>query len=177
MGKSEKEIWSTIVGFGGKYEVSNRGSIRKNDNGIIKHVKQYYDKGYKTVVLQDGGERKNCKVHRLVATTFIPNDKGLPCVNHKDENKENNMVENLEWCTHYRNNHYGTRTERVNRTLSRPVIATVVGMSDEEYYPSIRIAGIMLNYSEGNLSQAANGKRKSCKGRTWRFANEGGEQE
>lgn len=63
------------------------------------------------------GNRKTKKVHRLVAETFIPNPNNLPEVNHKDENKQNPSVENLEWCTSKYNSNYGTRKERIGNSL------------------------------------------------------------
>ena len=62
------------------------------------------------------GEKKHYQIHRLVAQAFIENKDKLPCVNHKDENKLNNNVNNLEWCTIEYNNSYGTRLERVSKS-------------------------------------------------------------
>lgn len=84
-------------------------------NGFLK---PWLDsKGYPTVELRKNKVRHNCKVHRLVAATFIPNLYELPEVNHKDEVKTNNTVGNLEWCTSKYNSNYGTRRKRVSASL------------------------------------------------------------
>lgn len=70
--------------------------------------------GYKRVGLYKNGKYKPYNVHRLVAITFIPNPTNLPVVNHKDEDKTNNNVNNLEWCTYEYNNNYGTKKERLS---------------------------------------------------------------
>lgn len=116
-----------VKGYEGYYEVDQFGRvygleriIKVNDNGrnyekpiAGKQLKQsMHTKGYKTVSLTKDGKTKNLFVHRLVAEAFIPNVDNLPMVNHKDEDKTNNFVENLEWCTNDYNINYGTARRR-----------------------------------------------------------------
>lgn len=98
----EKEIWKTIPKLT-NYEVSNMGRVRKKNLVLSQEETK---KGYLRVSLSQNGKRKHYKVHRLVASAFIPNDENFPQINHKDENKKNNNVENLEWCTNWYNSHY-----------------------------------------------------------------------
>lgn len=100
-----EEVWKPIKGFEDKYEVSNFGRVRnKTTNHIYKMTNQYGD--YFSIILYDGVKKKTTRVHRLVAEAFIPNPNNYSCVNHKDMNKQNNCVENLEWCTQsYNSNH------------------------------------------------------------------------
>ena len=123
-----EEIWRPIEGYEGLYEVSNTGRVRSVD----RYVKTCYgsyrlykgkvlspgkDKnGYLKVVLNCNGKCKTINVHRLTAQAFIPNPDNLPMVNHKDEDKSNNNVDNLEWCTAKYNNTYGTRQDKVRYT-------------------------------------------------------------
>lgn len=91
------EQWSVITDFP-NYEVSTRGQIRHSS--VNKSVKTYHDhNGYYSTELYKNGKRSDKRVHRLVAEAFIPNPNGLPEVNHKDGNKHNNNVENLEWVS------------------------------------------------------------------------------
>ena len=116
-----------VKGYEGYYEVDQFGRvfgleriIKVNDNGrnyekpiAGKQLKQsMHTKGYKTVSLTKDGKTKTLFVHRLVAEAFIPNVDNLPMVNHKDEDKTNNFVENLEWCTNDYNINYGTARRR-----------------------------------------------------------------
>ena len=116
-----------VKGYEGYYEVDQFGRvfgleriIKVNDNGrnyekpiAGKQLKQsMHTKGYKTVSLTKNGKTKTLFVHRLVAEAFIPNVDNLPMVNHKDEDKTNNFVENLEWCTNDYNINYGTARKR-----------------------------------------------------------------
>lgn len=113
-----KRIWKDIPGFEGLYQVSNDGKVRSlnyNRTGKKQILKQSMDRGgYKMVQLWKNNKKETCKVHRLVAQTFIPNPNNWPQVNHKDENKSNNHISNLEWCTQEYNSNYGTRNERIS---------------------------------------------------------------
>lgn len=121
-----KEIWKDIKGYEGLYQVSNMGNVKSLDR-IVNHntsktgkslvkgtlLKFKKDKdGYLNVCLYNNGNRSYRRVHRLVAEAFVPNPKNFPLVNHKDEVKDNNCVDNLEWCTYQYNNTYGTRIEK-----------------------------------------------------------------
>ena len=103
-----------ISGYEEFYEVSSDGEIKSKRSGKI--MKQQVDaSGYKTISLHLNKKNKAYKVHRLVALAFIPNPNNLPIVNHKDENKKNNRIDNLEWCDYKYNNNYGTKKERISK--------------------------------------------------------------
>lgn len=122
---TESEVWEDIVGYKGQYQVSDKGNVRSVDRidsrgrkrkGAL--LKLIYDKdGYVIVNLYKNGIGAQKKVHRLVTEAFIPNPNGLPQVNHRDEVKANNNVENLEWCTSKHNNNHGTRLERIRKKV------------------------------------------------------------
>ena len=109
------EEWRVIPGYE-NYEVSNLGQIRSlnwNRTGTIRILKQLnHSSGYLAIGLTKNGVQKRFTVHRIVAMTFIPNPNNLPEINHKDENKHNNSVENLEWVSHKYNINFGTRNKR-----------------------------------------------------------------
>ena len=122
------EEWRPIEGYEGLYEVSNTGQVRSLDryvkNGhssyrlqkgrVLSPTKDRY--GYLFVILTCNGKHKMFLVHRLVAQAFILNPDNLPQVNHKDEDKTNNRVDNLEWCDAKYNNNYGSRKDKVRDT-------------------------------------------------------------
>lgn len=129
-----KEEWRTIEGTNNKYSVSNLGNVKRNEHYTMvipssqhpngskafykeKEVKGYICReGYKIVYLSvSPNKRLIKKVHRLVAEAFIPNPNNLPQVNHKDENRLNNSVQNLEWCDSHYNNNYGTRKDKLRK--------------------------------------------------------------
>ena len=123
------EIWKEITGYEGLYQVSNLGNVRRighletNKNGIQrtlkdKNLKPKVDgKGYVHVILFNHNKRKTIRIHRLVAEMFIPNPNNYPQVNHKDEDKQNNKVDNLEWCTNKYNSNYGNRCQNISKTI------------------------------------------------------------
>lgn len=116
-----EEIWKDIAGYEGKYQVSNLGNVKSlnyNRTGkeqILTPIKN--PKGYLIVGLSKNCISKQHYIHRLIAQAFIENPENLPQVNHIDENKFNNRVDNLEWCTAEYNNKYGTHNERIFKTL------------------------------------------------------------
>lgn len=92
-----QEEWKVIDGTEGKYEISNTGRIRNTETHHVRKVQ--YKHGYTRINLAINGKDRNCAIHRLVASAFIPNPDNKPQVNHKDGVKDNNCVENLEWVT------------------------------------------------------------------------------
>lgn len=128
--KEYLEIWKDIIGYEGLYQISNLGSVKSLEryraykNGKPRHMKSKKlipgrsKCGYYTVVLYKEGKRKTHTIHRLVAKAFIPNPNNYPYVNHIDENKTNNHISNLEWCTASYNSRHGTRIERFSKAMS-----------------------------------------------------------
>ena len=112
-----QEIWKDISGFEGFYEISSYGRVRSVKSGkILSTSKCGGCRGYLSVCLSKNGKRYGKLVHRLVAEAFIPAIEGLSEVNHKDEDKTNNRVYNLEFCDHKYNMNYGTRNIRSKDT-------------------------------------------------------------
>jgi hypothetical protein len=124
------EIWKAVTGYEGLYEVSSLGNVRSLDRVIrSKHngttlrkgriLTPFYEekKGYYQVALSKDGKEKKQRIHRLVATAFLDNPFNYTDINHKDEIKTNNKVDNLEWCTRKYNNNYGTKPQRTSATM------------------------------------------------------------
>lgn len=189
------EIWKPIVGYDGLYEwyeVSNFGNVRSlnyRGEGKIKCLKTYITKeGYKFVRLRiNKNKRKHINVHRLVAQAFIPNPNNLSQVNHKDEDKTNNRVDNLEWCDSKYNINYGNRTKKVIQNPN-----SVIGKFSSEHHNAKQIlqftknnefikkwdcmmdASRELNISPQNISSCAS-NRKHCitaGGFKWGYADD-----
>ena len=167
------EEWRDIKGYEGFYQVSNLGRVRslncRGHKGCIGILTPRLDgKGYEMVALYKEGKARNTKVHRLVAQAFIPNPNNYPQVNHKDENKTNNDVKNLEWCTNEYNHNYGTRNERVAKSLSKKVICITTG----EIFNSMREACRKYNINTGRMTECCQGKQKTAGGYKWKYFKE-----
>lgn len=175
------EEWKDVKEFEGLYQVSNKGRVRSLDRVI--NGKRYTGKilsskvnaGYPIVRLCDGSRKLSVRVHRIVAETFLDNPKGLPEVNHKDGNKRNNKVGNLEWCTSRENKIHAWMT---GLTKSPPAEKPKsVEQYDKEtliaIYKSIEIASILLGIDDGSICKCCMGKRITAGGYIWKYAKEG----
>ena len=172
-----KEIWKDILGYEGKYMVSNWGRVkslnyhRTGKERIMKPSDNGH--GYLFVVLCKDGKDKKCRINRLVAQAFLPNPDNLPEVNHKDENKYNNCVENLEWCDRSYNINYGTRNKRIaEKYINDPNKSkTVVGINEVNgsmvIFPSSCEAERQTGIFQTSIIKCCKGKRNSAGGYFW----------
>ena len=174
-GIMKKEYWKPVVGYEGLYEVSNWGrvkSVNYNHTGKEKILKQNQIKnGYKSVMLYKDGNGKNYLVHRLVAEAFLPNPNDYKEVNHKDENKLNNSVDNLEWCTNEYNHNYGTINERISQSQSKPVLQYDLEGNFIKEWKSVTEC-CRNGYNQGHVGACCRDERKTHKGFIWEYKNE-----
>lgn len=165
------EVWKPIKDYENLYQVSNCGRVKSLGNGKSNNSKEKILKpkkdtrGYLHLNLCKDGKLKTFRVHRLVAEHFIPNPLNLPQVNHKDENKENNCVENLEWCDAKYNNNYGTRTEKCSKKVFQ---FTKSGKFIREW-ESATVVQRELGYFQTYISSCCNGRYKSAYGFIWTY--------
>lgn len=151
--------------------VENYSSYGITENGQVwsyksnKFLSQRYDKyGYLRVTLMnDDKKMKTELVHKLVALAYIPNPDGKETVNHKDENKENNCVSNLEWMTRQENLNYGTRGQRQSDKVSKPVRCIETGI----IYKNTLVASKEIGISATSIYNCINGKSKTAGGFHW----------
>ena len=175
------EIWRTAVYddeiYEGLYKVSNFGrilSLNYRNTGKPELMTPGKDtNGYSIVNLYKNGEYKTCLVHRLVAQTFLPNPDNLPQVNHIDENKKNNRVDNLEWKSPKGNCNHGTRNERIfekttNGKCSKKVLQFSKSGEFIREWPSVMECS-RNGYDFRNVSACCLGKRKTAYGFKWEY--------
>ena len=175
-----EEIWKDVLGFEEFYQVSSLGRVRGKDR-LVRHsgtleriqygklIKPRVNKrnGYVHVGLHKDGIAKSCKIHRLVALAFIDNIENKPEVNHLDENKSNNRVDNLMWATKIENENWATKRSRcvahtdyseIARKNSKRVIQSDMRGNVIKTWESLAEIYRELGYSKGNISMCCNGK-------------------
>ena len=170
------EIWKDIEGYQGIYQVSSLGKVKSlNFNHAKKEkiLKPFSNKdGYLRVNLCKEGKSKQYLVHRLVAKVFIPNPENKPEVNHKDEDKTNNKVENLEWMTCKENSNHGTRNERMAKSLqnhkqtSKPIYGINIKTNERIEFPSTAEAE-RNGFNHSHIVDCLKGRLKTHKGYKW----------
>ena len=194
-----KEIWKDCKGYEGKYQVSNFGRVWSIKHQ--KYLKPWVNRcGYYLVgLMSKNGKQKHEQIHRLVSLAFIENPNNYPQVNHKDEDKSNNSVDNLEWCTVEYNQNYGTRNKRISekmkgknhylygKHLSEEHRANIIDSStkSEEVcqidietntivntFKSMREAERQTGVKHQHIWRVCNHKRKSAGGFIWRYTKE-----
>lgn len=159
------ETWKSIKNFEGIYEVSNFGSVRRIIGDKYRYRKIVKGKGgYSEVILSKNNKITLKRVHRLVAEAFIPNPKHFPQVNHKNGDKSDNKVANLEWISP-RNNQIHS-----HRVLLKTV-KSVLCVEKNIVYPSMTIAAEKTKTNLGHICDVINHHRKTAGGYHWKLAN------
>lgn len=181
-----EEIWKDIEGYEGLYQVSNLGRVKNKKRNKILSLSKYRT-GYSKCGLYKNHTPKTYAVHRLVAQAFIPNPKHYPVVNHEDETRDNNRVDNLEWCTIKYNVNFGNAQKRKaeNRDYyhSKYAVAQVKKMSHDNKIPiygfkgdkkiwfsSSKVAAQYTKATPSTVSDVLRGRYKTSRG--WRFKYE-----
>ena len=150
------------------YTISDKGEIVNTNTN--KKLKGYIRKdGYVIISLSKGGKKYKCYLHRLVAETFIPNPNNLPQVNHKDEDKSNNDVTNLEWITPKDNCNYGTRNKRQGLGHSKPIEQYDLEGNFIKEWDSAAQVERDLGFNHQNISKCCLGQQKTAYNYKWKF--------
>lgn len=186
----EIEEWKDVPGYLGYYQISNLGRVKSLNRTIVYSPSKFYPngrvrvlkekiltpsvdkKGYEFAQLFINGNYRSKKIHRLVAEVFIPNPNNLEQVNHKDENKKNNKVSNLEWCTLIYNINYGTGKYRKTLNKRIPVVQYDLDGNLIREYESATAATKVLNIKQGcsrGILETCRGKHKYMFGYIWKF--------
>ena len=164
-----EEIWRDIKGYEGLYKISSYGRVYSHYKKDC--LKPGNNRGYLYVNLYKKGKNNTCKIHRLVAEAFILNPNNYEEVNHKDENKQNNRVENLEWCDRKYNANYGTINKRIseNHKLSgrykgskNPKSHKVICITTNKKFNTIKEASEYYSANRHSIGDCCSGKRKSA---------------
>lgn len=155
------EIWKDIESYIGLYQVSNLGQIKSLRSNKILKPSSSSTGGYLYVCLYKDGKGKCFSIHRLVAIAFIPNEQNFSQVDHIDNNKKNNRVENLQWLSQTEN----LRKQENGIAIPRRVICIETG----EIFESVHAAATAINRSKITMSQHLRGLTKTCAGKHFKY--------
>ena len=153
-----------ILGYEGLYAITSCGRVwsyryKKFLSPFLR------TDGYLAVGLYKDGQQKSIAIHRLVAEAYIPNPLGLPVVNHKDEEKTHNWINNLEWCDMKYNSNYGTGKERAAKARKKQIYCVELDRVFDGAVDACKELGI----NAGNLSSCCRGRKQTCGGYHWRY--------
>ena len=166
-----REKWVDIKGFEGLYKVSNMGRIMSHHGRCPRIlIPKRTSTGYLNITLCKNGISYYYKVHRLVALHFIPNPHGYLEVNHRNEIKSDNRVENLEWCTRSYNVNFGDRIAKQKAKVSHPVYQVDSDGYTVGFYNSIADAVRKTKIFHSSIRACCNQKRKTAGGYSWKYA-------
>lgn len=163
------EIWKNIEGYP-NYQISNMGRVKNTKRNIIMRPSK--SSGYYAINLYSNSKQKRFTIHRLVATFFVPNPKNLPCVNHIDGDKSNNLASNLEWCTHKENSKHAFENNLLkSSTLYKPKKLNQYDLNGNfiKQWNSQKEARDV--YGKIHAAECHKGILKSSKGFIWRYAD------
>jgi len=175
------ENWKDIAGYEGQYQVSDLGRIRSLNykrTGQTQVLKPRNNKGYLQINLYKDRKGKNFWIHRLVAKAFLPNPQNYPQINHVNEDKTNNAVSNLEWCSAKFNQNYGTCQKRravklkgkfVNGPCAKPVLQFNKAGNLIRKWPSAHEVERQLGFHHSSISQCCRGELKSAYDYFWKY--------
>lgn len=163
-----KEIWKDI--FDGKYQISNLGNIRSLNYHREKRIRELsklkMPNGYETVKICINGKVKRYSLHRLVAEAFIPNSENKKQVNHINGIKNDNRVENLEWCTQSENQLHAVRNG-LQRT--KPILQYDLQGNFIKEWESSSEAGRYVKRAPTNITACCNNRMKTARGYIWKY--------
>ncbi len=160
------EIWKDVVGYEKNYQVSNTGLVISKLTGKIRKP-VLGKRGYFELTLMLNGKMKLVKLHRMIAEAFIPNTDLKPFINHKDSNKQNNKIDNLEWCTNGENIQHAYD----NGKMSRKTAVKQLSLSGEliKIWDTVTHTRRYYNMNASNIVQVCKGKRQTAYGFKWEY--------
>lgn len=147
--------------------MSNLGRVKNKHGRILKP--EYSNKGYACVILRKNGNNYKFRVHRLVADLFIPNPENKSEVNHKDENKSNNEVSNLEWCTRKENMNSYARNHPDAAVYNEKAVYC---FDLDEYFKSASDAAVHTGVCRTSIVKACRGQLSQAGGKWWCYAKD-----